>query len=270
VGVGMSRWGIKMGLLVALTTLLIVATVNTVKAEETIVNFTDNNILVARLKIMDASYNETTKTINVSYKDTFKIKIEAINTSKAKDGKIDILIYRFADPKPIKVKEWNDMVVGKVITINTTEMKPALYYIMIRFIEKGPNNITTSKELISYKETDTNPKFNISITCKKPIIEKCKVKNQKESVTIGDNLVIDVTVWGTNEVEWYFKRWENYRGNSSYENLTWGKVTGNYNYVSKQIKVNTFELFNNSTLNAQPGEYEIVIKAGEAKYSLEV
>ena len=246
-----------------------VVTVNADDVTVTFNNTTAQNV-VAELVIRGVKdKREDTSTINVTYRDVFEIEISKVY-GRVKDGKIDIIIYRCYDNKPIE--RWIDKKAGDVIKIDTAKlnMKPAIYYIAIRYIDK---NSESTVILRSYTNvTPSNDRFNLSVDpteYEKPIIEY-DVKNRGNIVAIGDNLTFKVTVWGTNYFEWYFKRWSDKRGNESYRNLTWGNASGSYNYVSETIKVNTFKLFNNTTLNAQPGEYEIIIEAAGTKVSFTV
>jgi len=194
----MSRWGVKIGLVVLLILLMAVATVN---ADDVPVTFYHNNIPVADLIISGVKdkINKTTNkgTINVTYRDVFEIQIEKVY-GIVKDGKIDILIYR-ADGKLIE--SWNDKKAGDIITVDTAKvgkegMKPAIYYIAVRF---------DSIILKSYE--NATPRFNLSVDpteYEKPIIE-LKVKNRENTVAIGDKLIIKVTVWGANKFEWYLR-----------------------------------------------------------------
>jgi len=198
----MSRCGVKIGLAVLLILLMAVVTVNADDVTVTFNNTTAQNV-VAELVIRGVKdKREDTSTINVTYRDVFEIEISKVY-GRVKDGKIDIIIYRCYDNKPIE--RWIDKKAGDVIKIDTAKlnMKPAIYYIAIRYIN-------VSNELIVLRSyINATPRFNLSVDpteYEKPIVE-VDVKNKGNIVAIGDNLTFKVTVWGTNYFEWYFKRW---------------------------------------------------------------
>ena len=281
----MGRVGLKIGLVAAVLLLIAVATIGTVSAG-VYVSFTNNTTVadkIVQLYFKDVTNKtDTTNTLNVTYRDTFSIQVYYINTSLFSNARyVDIYFYRITDG--VMIAEYTDLVQGKEIQLNTYDlgMKPTLYWFKVvlkdgdknaicYFTSRNESDLTIGTKSIrvgdnpdSYYDIDY---LNISVDpsqYSKPLIE-VEVKNPNNKVAIGDDIRIKVKVWGADTAHWEIKK---YNSSTPAPGLTYGVIsdTSNDNYVEDTIVIPTYELFNNSTIGADPGEHTIKIWSADSE-----